>query len=311
MASVTCKLCNQQYAVIGCEECKTLVCSNCSCMCQGCGVPICNEHTDLTKGGRKLCGRCMSERKARRAALKDKYRTGERKSPSAPPSPSPPEGKLPSSPSSLAPFAGKGMSFAEIGGDGALIPVRETEEDIEQEAGLGQEHEDPVMRLDPEEAERNRKARETAQITATGRLELPPMDQNRPVLGQSGYQPPSQKKVFSAFLFFGIGMMYFYKSTPYFQDTLLPFDTTELLFNEGAMAVVHDTNRIRNTSNLQQLDIFSQAPMFFVSWLVVLSYCGGVLILVIGIIRSTYWSYIAKRNLEASGNLDKDANELQ
>ena len=311
MASVTCKLCNQQYAVIGCEECKTLVCGNCSSMCQGCGVSVCNEHAHLTKGGRKLCVRCMTERKARRTALKEKYGTGASRSPlDPPPPPSPPKRKEPSSPSSPAPFAGKGASFAAIGGDAPLMPVRETEEEIEKEAGLGPEHEDPEMRLDPEEAERKRKARETAQFTATGRLELPPMDENRPVLGQSGYQPPSRKKILAAFIFFGIGMMYFYSSTPYFKDTLFPFDTTELKFNEGELAQIRDTNRIRNTSNLQQLDIFSQAPMFFLSWLIVLSYCGGILILAIGIIRSTYWSYIAKRNLEASQNLEKDANEL-
>jgi hypothetical protein len=252
----------------------------------------------------------MAERKARRAVLKEKYRAGEKKNTPAPP-PKMPAQKTPTPSSSPAPFAGKGMSFAEIRGDQPLMPVRATEKEIEEEAGLGAEHEDPDMRLDPEEAERKRKALETAQFTSTGKLELPPMDENRPVLGQSGYEPPSRKKVFAAFVLFGISMIYFYNSTSYFKDTLFPFDTTELQFMEGEMAVIQDTNLIRNTSNLQQLDIFSQAPIFFISWLIVLSYLGGVLILTVGIIRSTYWSYVAKRNLEASQNLDKDANELQ
>lgn len=105
--------------------------------------------------------------------------------------------------------------------------------------------------------------------------------------------------------------MYFYSATPYFKDTLFPFTTTELNFNEGEMAQIQDTNKLRNTSNIQQLNIFQQAPIFFVAWFILLSYLLGVFVLVLGIIRSTYWSHVAKRNLEASRNLDRDANELQ
>ncbi|MFP6615060.1 MAG: hypothetical protein VCB26_01525 [Candidatus Hydrogenedentota bacterium] len=286
-------------------------------------MSICIEHTHLTKGGRKLCGRCTAERQERQQALKSKYGKGQRSAPSislpdsgesaaassavpppsAPPAPGKPVG-------AAADAAFKGVAFADIAGSSPLIPIRETEKEIEEEAGVGPEHEDPEMRLDPEEAEKSRKARETAHLTSTGRLELPPMDQNRPVLGQSGYQPPSRKKVLAAFILFGIGSMLFYNSTPYLKETLLPFDTTKPQFYEGQMAQIQDTNKIRNTSNIQQFYIFSQAPMFFVSWLILLSYLLGIVILVFGVIRSSYWSYIAKRNLEAARNLDKDANQL-
>jgi hypothetical protein len=318
MASVTCQRCNSQYAVIGCDECKTLVCTNCSAACQSCGVSICLDHTHLTKGGRKLCHRCIAERAARRAALKQKYRAGgasntsQPTAPAAPTPPARPPGQQAPPAGGRSPFAAnQGARFADIAGSKPLIPIKETEEELNEEAGLGQEHEDPEMRLDPEEAERNRKARETAQFTSTGRLELPPMDENRAVLGQSGYQPPSRTKVFAAFVFFGIAMVMFYRTTPYFKDTLFPWDTTELQFNKGEMAQIQDTNKIRNTSNLQQFDIIKQAPIFFVSWFLVLLYGFGVLILVVGIIRSSYWSYIAKRNLEASQNLNKDNNQLK
>jgi hypothetical protein len=313
MASVTCQRCNTQYAVIGCDECKTLVCGNCSSMCAGCGVSICVEHTHLTKGGRKLCGRCTAERQERQQALKSKYGKGQRIAPSisvpdsgesaassaVPPPSAPPAPGKPVGAATDAAF--KGVAFADIAGSSPLIPIRETEREIEEEAGVGPEHEDPEMRLDPEEAEKSRKARETAHLTSTGRLELPPMDQNRPVLGQSGYQPPSRIKVMAAFILFGIGSMLFYNSTPYLKETLFLFDTRKPQFYEGQMAQIQDTNKIRNTSNIQQFDIFSQAPMFFVSWFI---------LLVFGVIRSSYWSYIAKRNLEAARNLDKDANQL-
>ncbi len=291
-------------------------------MCAGCGVSICIEHTHLTKGGRKLCGHCTAERQERQQALKSKYGKGQRSAPSIsvpdsgesaassavrPPSTSPATGR-PVGAAAGAAF--KGVAFADIAGSSTLIPVRETEEEIEEEAGVGPEHEDPEMRLDPEEAEKSRKARETAHLTSTGRLELPPMDQNRPVLGQSGYQPPSRKKVLAAFILFGIGSVLFYNSTPYLEDTLFSFDTTKPQFYEGQVAQIQETNKLRNTSNIRQFDIFSQAPMFFVSWFILISYLLGIVILFFGVIRSSYWSYIAKRNLEAARNLDKDANLL-
>lgn len=336
MASVTCQRCKTQNAVIGCDECKTLVCGNCSSMCQGCGVSICIEHTHLTKGGRKLCGKCSAEREARREALKSKYGKGRRSAPSVsiPHSAESAESGAAGTASAVSassartsstsagraagepvgPSAGagfKGVAFADIAGSSPLMPVRETAEEIEEEAGSGSEHDDSEMRLDPEDAEKNRKAREKADLTSTGRLELPPMDENRPVLGLSGYQPPSRKKLLSAVIFFGIGTILFYNATPYLDETLFPFDTTELRFNEGEMAQIYDTNRLRNTGNIQQIDIFSQAPTFFVAWLLLLSYLLGMFILIVGVIRSSYWSYVAKRNLEAARNLDKDANLLQ
>ncbi|MFP6583441.1 MAG: hypothetical protein VCD00_12915 [Candidatus Hydrogenedentota bacterium] len=283
MASVVCKLCNKNYAIAGCDTCKTLVCKDCSAVCQGCGTTICRQHVELTKKGRKLCGRCMSERNARREALRQKYSASRQQAPPAP-------------------TESAGVSFEDLMGSGGqlLKPVKpQAPPESEDEPDFG----DPD--LAPEEAEPQ------ATFTETGKLELPPMDENRPVLGQSGYQPPSRKRVLAAFIFFGIGSMLFYQSSPILRELLFPFETTELKFNQGQMTQIQDTNKLRNAGNFQQLDILTQGPMFFVAWSLLIGYCGGVLILVVGMIRSFYWSRLANHNLEAARSLDKDNNELQ
>ena len=59
------------------------------------------------------------------------------------------------------------------------------------------------------------------------------------------------------------------------------------------------------------LDIFSQAPMFFVAWAIFLAYVGGVFALVVSVIRSWYWSYTAKIGEEALKEMETaDKNEL-
>ena len=321
MTAVLCKLCDTEYAVTGCQECKTLVCGNCSTMCQTCGVSICSSHTHKTKGGRNLCGKCTAERQARSAALKEKYSNAP-KTPAAPgasvPSqPVPPAAGRASAPGISAaaapsPFgANKGTSFAELAESAPLMPVRETAEEIEKEAGLGPESDDPDMRLDPEEARKKNEGRREAHQSVSGRLELPPMNQNRPILNQSGYQAPSRTKRILAFVFFGIGMLLFYNATPAFKDTLFPFTTGEFRFQQGQMAQIQDTNSLRNTGNIQQFDILAQAPTFFLAWFFLLTYCGGVAILTVGVIRSGISGHLARRNLRAAQNLGKDANTLQ
>ena len=186
MASVACKICNKQYAIVACDTCKTLVCKDCSAVCQGCGVTVCAQHVKQTSKGRKLCGRCMAERQARKQALREKYGSGNKASSgeqqaSAPRQASPPPvaAPPPSAPS------GSGTSLADLMGGEQLLKSAESYEDLEAEAGLGRvdEDDDPEMRLSPEEEQHKRKALDEAQFGSTGRLELPPMDENRPVLG--------------------------------------------------------------------------------------------------------------------------------
>lgn len=318
MASVACKVCNKQYAIVACDTCKTLVCKDCSVVCQGCGTSVCTQHVHLTSKGRKMCGRCKAKRDARKKALREKYagggKPGHQAAQSGAPKPTNPVASPPSrtNPTQSAPGGDSaGTSLADLMGGEQLLKPTVSEEEIEAEAGLGARDDfDPEMRLDPEEEERNRKALNEAHFTETGRLELPPMDENRPVLGQSGYQPPSRLKVLLAFVFAGIGTWYFLGSTQFFQDTLFPWHTTDLQFNEGEMAQIQETNRLRNTSNIQQFDIFKQAPIFFLSWLIVGSYFLAITILIIGMIRSYYWSRVANHHLEAARAQDKDNNEL-
>lgn len=308
MPSVTCKVCNKQYAIVACDTCKELVCKDCSVVCQACGTSVCVKHVNETSKGRKLCGRCKAERDARKKALKEKYSGGGK--PAAPPVSEAAQSSIPPSPPTSEP-AGGGTSLADLMGGDQLLKSSESYEDIEAEAGMrADDDSDPEMRLDPEEEEKNRRALDEARFSATGRLELPPMDENRPVLGQSGYQPPARWKVLAAFIFAGIGSLYFYNSTDYFKDTLFPWHTTNLQFNENEMPTIQETNRIRNSANVQQFDIFKQAPIFFVAWSIVGAYFFAVIILVIGMIRSYYWSRVANQHLEAARALDKDNNEL-
>lgn len=310
MASVPCQNCNKQYAIVACDTCKTLVCKDCSVVCQGCGTSVCVKHVHLTSKGRKLCNRCKAERDARKQALREKY--GSSGKPEQGASPSAPPTRMATPAASPPPAAfGTGTSLSDLMGGEQLIRPKETYEDLEAEAGLGpRDDSDPEMRLDPEEEEKNRKAVSRATVSETGRLALPPMDENRPVLGQSGYQPPSRLKVFLAFVFAGIGTWYFFGSTEFFQDTLYPWRTTELQFNENEMAQIQDTNKLRNTANMQQFDVLSQAPIFFVSWFIVGSYFLAIVILIIGMIRSWYWSRVANQHLEAARMLEKDNNEM-
>lgn len=305
MASVVCTLCNTNYAIAGCVTCKTLVCKSCSSICQGCGTTVCQQHVETTSKGRKLCGRCMAERNARREALRQKYSKSKSET-GAPSPPKPAPAPISSQQRPAVPPASSadaGTSFEDLMGDGEqlLKPVTPQAPSSQDEDGPDFGEDD--FGGDEEEQQ--------ASFTETGKLELPPMDENRPVLGQSGYQPPSRKRVLAAFILAGIGSLLFYNSSPFLKDLLFPYETSELQFNENQMPQIQDTNKLRNAGNMQQLDIFSQAPIFFVAWAILLSYCGAVLILIVGIIRSYYWSRMANRNLEAARNVDKDNNQLQ
>lgn len=324
MSSPVCTICQMNNAITSCVECKQLVCGDCSGSCQVCAKSLCKNHVQLTSHGRKLCPHCMAERNAQRKRLKAERRKQKAKEEQAASTSF--ENLSDSSTGTSPGFAGKpissaaasvsaGTSFEDIFDGTPVLKPQAVEEDDERDADLvsagnmgDQEYDD----LDPAEKERQAKlGRTEAESTESGRLELPPMDENRPVLSASGYQPPSRLRKMMAFVFFGIGMMYFWTATPYLKETMLPWDAPKLEYNQDQMATYkHDDNRIRNSSNINQFEFFAQGPFFFIAWLVVLSYVGGVLAITFSIIRSAWWSWRAKLNLEAADDLEKDRNEL-
>ena len=311
MASVTCKLCNQEYAIIACNDCQTLVCKKCSSVCRECGTSVCLHHTKQTKSGTKMCGRCMAEREARRQALRDKYgKTSEK--PTVPvtstsfqnidntPTPHAPSSSSPT-PSSHSQY--QSTSLEDLTGGEQLLRPTEAIEPAEDETKGDRRAKEGDDRIPQEE-------REEAFYSETGRLELPPMDQNRPVLGQSGYQPPSKVTTLCVLIFFGIAMIFTVRAVPSLHNTLFPFTKHQTTFNSDQMPVINDTNAIRDGGNIQGLDIFAQSATFFVAWIFVILYGGGIVLLLIGLARSMYWARQAKQQQNAIKGLNQNDKDL-
>jgi hypothetical protein len=131
-----------------------------------------------------------------------------------------------------------------------------------------------------------------------GRLQLPPIDDKRPILTASGYQPPSRTAWIAAFAIFGIAGAIFWSIFPGFSDILFPDDLARPKFLTDLMPMATDTNALRNTSNISQFEILKQAPIFFVAWAVVGAYAIGFLLIIVSLIRSLFGSYLAKRRLK-------------
>jgi hypothetical protein len=203
-----------------------------------------------------------------------------------------------------------GMSFEDLHDGESLLKPGMSEQEINAEAGLLDE--DDYAAMDPMERERLKKmGRIEAEVSATGRLELPPMDENKPILNSSGYRPPSRARYIAAFAFFGIGMVYFWTANQALRELMLPWRTSGLEYNEGQRAMMTDTNALRDSSNIDMLGLFSETPLFFVAWAIFLSYVGGVIAIIISIVRSWWWSYTAKIGSEALKEMDTpDKNEL-
>lgn len=283
MASVICTICNKKPACVACHDCKVLVCKDCSATCQGCRISLCAAHTEQTKSGTKMCRGCMAEREARRVALRDKYANPTAISPAAPASPSAPS-----------------TSFQALGGD--EIPTRPPEEFNDDDEVPGDET-DSDDRIPPQE-------RNEAFFTETGRLELPPMDENRPVLGASGYQPPSKTTMLIVLIFFGLAMIFTVRAVPSLEDTLFPFSDHEITFNKDKMAMITETNKLRDASNIQSLDIFAQSATFFIAWVFVILYGGGIFLLLVAVIRGLIWGRQTKTQREALESLDQNSKDL-
>ena len=114
----------------------------------------------------------------------------------------------------------------------------------------------------------------------SGRLSLGPIDDNRPILGQSGHQPPSRKAYIAVFCLFGLAAAIFWNVLPGFRDNLMPWRMPKYQFNADLNPVATDTNALRNASNISQFDMFSQGPIFFIAWLFVGVYVIGFFLIV-------------------------------
>jgi hypothetical protein len=130
---------------------------------------------------------------------------------------------------------------------------------------------------------------------SSGRLQLGPVDEDRPILTGSGYQPPSRTAWLAAFAIFGIAGAIFWNVFPGLRDIMLPADLARPKFLSDLMPAATDTNALRNTSNVNQFEIFKQGPIFLTAWAVVLAYCVGFFLIIISVIRSTMTSYRARR----------------
>ena len=303
MDTVTCTLCHEENASIVCNDCKTLVCKNCSAKCKECRVAICTTHTLQTKSGTKLCGGCMGEREARRQALREKY--------NKPSTPSPviqstSFSALDDSPATLSPapeVRDQSTSLEDLTeGEQLIRPAVELEE-YDEEAELDRHYEEKDDRVPEQE-------HMTAYFTETGRLELPPMDQNRPVLGASGYRPPSKTTMLIVLVFFGLAMAFTVRVVPALNDTLFPFSGHETKFDAGLMPIISDTNALRNAGNIRGLDIMAQSATFFIAWTFLITYVGGILLLLFAFIHSLIWSRQAKSQQEAMKSLDQNSKDL-
>jgi len=312
MGAVTCRACGQGESIAICSESGIPICANCAVSCDACKSPLQRDRAQLTSTGRKLCSKCMAERNARRRAKKDEIRreasAAKRES---------------SSGKSAAASAGvAGASFEDLMRDDAELShafkglVREeappppAAEAPKKSAGTSFEDLEPSAKKGSKAAPRQSgnelKLDDEAKTfglegqakEGSGRLSLGPIDDNRPILGQSGHQPPSKRAYIAAFCFFGLAGAIFWNVAPGFREILMPWRTPKYQFSTNLAPVATDTNALRNASNISQFDMFSQGPIFFVAWLFVGVYVVGFVLIVWSVGRSLMSSYLAKRRLK-------------
>ncbi len=330
MGAVTCRACGQGESVAICSDSGIPICANCAVSCGACGSPVNRELAQLTSTGRKLCPKCMVERAARRRAKKDEVRrdasSPKRESSQGRPAaagggvagasfedlmrddaqlsqtfkgimraeaPAPPKAagvpKSAGPQKSAGPPKSAGTSFEE------LVPKAKA-------AGPQKKAAKAAVRgsngVDLDDASAKTFGLEGQAQEGSRRLSLGPIDDNRPILGQSGHQPPSKKAYLAAFCLFGLAAAIFFTILPGFRSVLFPGQSTTPQFMSNQMPLATDSNALRNTSNVNQFDLFSQAPIFFVAWLFVGTYAIGFLLIVWSVGRSLMSSYLAKRRLK-------------
>ena len=322
MAIMKCSACEANESITFCSETGLPLCAVCAIPCDVCEIPITLKRAQITTTGRRLCAKCMAGRNARRRAKREKMRQKgmpEKKVAVAPPPPQP----------TTAPKAAGGVAGAlgptsfealysgsDLDAEPAPPPAIVGSVKPQQPPGDGStSFEDLYSRSDLDaapagpafgEAEpgtdedgqtKRSHGLEGVPTDASGRLELPPIDENRPVLTSSGYQAPSKTAYALAFIFFGVAGAIFFSTTPILKDIMFPFDTPEFRFNAGQDTPITDTNALRDTSNISQLNLFSQTPIFFATWLILIVYVGGSIWLMTSVLLSVISSYRAKRRL--------------
>jgi len=301
MGMVKCSVCGEGDSIAFCAESGAPLCANCAVTCQVCYTPISRERVNLTSTGRKLCTKCMAERNARRKAQKEqlKRRAAEKKQRSdAAISPSP---GVPRSSSGAATDAEAGTSFSSLTADEPLSFDALTADEAHPEGE--DQFLEPEHRDEDDEGEDDEKKTSLADLSPEAqerstRLELGPVDESRPVLTSSGYQAPSGWKYAVAFFLFGVAGALFLTVSPALRDLMWPYKTPPLQFAADRLTPVGDTNTLRDTSNVSQLDIFSQGPIFLITWSIVLVYVTGCVLIIVSLIRSGISSYLARRRLK-------------
>lgn len=303
MAVLQCRVCGKGDALAFCSETGEPMCGACSATCQVCNVPLSKTRVQLTSTGRKLCSKCMSERNERRKAKKDEMKRAARAEArgEAPPAkrPAAPVAASGTSLQALAATGPKsaGTSFQDLmaGDDSPMMPrVRDeepgaaTDEPAREVHGLfkGEAGDDRIWGAEGPPKE------------GGGRLQLPPVDDKRPILMASGYQPPKRTSWIAAFALFGIAGAIFWSISPGFRDLMFPEDLARPKFISDLRPVATDTNALRNTSNISQFEILKQGPIFITAWLIVGVYCLGFCLIVFSVIRSLISSFFAKRRFK-------------
>ncbi len=323
MATMKCRTCGEGDSIAFCSETGAPICAKCAVSCDVCSAPLSKERTQLTSTGRKLCTSCMAARNARRREKKEEMRreASEKKRASAS-----------SAGPAVAPVAG--VSFEDLLRDdpalsGQLRSVKREEAPVRVAAPVeapkssGTAFQDLLSKSpdaeEPSKVYQSASLVREAGVLDTGlegedgakpfglegrakegssRLALGPVDDNRPILTGSGYQPPTKRAYIAAFLFFGLAGAIFLSVAPGFREILMPWQTPRYAFSSGQLATAGDTNALRNTSNLSQFDVFSQAPIFFAAWFFVILYVGGAAMIIWSVGRSMMSSYLSKRRLK-------------
>src|SRR5690606_24671070 len=140
------------------------------------------------------------------------------------------------------------------------------------------------------------------------RLDLGPIDENRPILTSSGYQPPAWWKYLLAYVAFTVALLWVFDSSKQFKELLMPWDAPEFNFTEGQMPTIQDTRALRNTSNVTQFEFFSQGPFVFLAWVLVLVFAFRGVYIVWGTLSSFYWSYRTWRSERKARKHDPNEN---
>ncbi len=314
MGAVKCRACGQGESVAICSESGIPICANCAVSCAVCEAPVNRALVQLTSTGRKLCTKCMAERNDRRRAKKEEMRreaSAAKKEPAR---------------SKPAAAGVAGASFEDLMRDDAELsqafkgivreevslpaapvetskPAGTSFEDLESKPAAPQKKGSKSAArqgsdLDPNSGLGNTFGLEGQPQEGSKRLSLGPIDDNRPILSQSGHQPPSRKAYIAAFCLFGLAGAIFFKVAPGFRDVLFPGHSTTPAFMSGEMAQATDTNALRNASNISLFDTIKESPITLVAWLVVGSYMIGFILIVWSVGRSMLSSYLAKRRLK-------------